>query len=87
VLQAFRQEKVIADGGGRVKGTYLDKKSALTNQVCDSPASRSREIVGKAVEMTVDSRAVKSEVTERPAMITRKRQPRDEDGNEVMVVT
>jgi hypothetical protein len=69
------------------KGTYLDRKNALANQIYDSPALRSREIVGKAVEVTVDSTAVKREMTERPAMITQKRQPRDEDGDEVMVVT
>lgn len=57
----------------------LERKKALTNQIYDSPAFRSREMVGRAVEVTVDSTAVSSEVTAQPAIISQKRQPLEEE--------
>lgn len=50
-------------------GTNLNRKTALANQMLYTPACRSREIVGRAVDVTVDSTAVRREVTDRPAMI------------------
>lgn len=50
-------------------GTNLNRKTALANQMLYPPACRSREILGRAVDVTVDSTAVRREVTDRPAMI------------------
>jgi hypothetical protein len=45
--------------------TYLERKKALTNQIYASPALRSAEMVGNAVEVTDDSIAVNRDVIAR----------------------
>jgi hypothetical protein len=57
------------------RSTYLFRKKALTNHTYTSPASKSREMVGRAVEVTVDSIVVKREAKARAIKIIQNFQP------------